>query len=113
MSIILTNIKVNGSLGSSNQLGMDIISAGSLTPFAGQCFNIRFALTNSVAQVITPQYDEQWLTEYTLNRASGTLDSFIGLAPFERASGADGITVNSLGHPIYFDVTVNEVVVER
>tara|TARA_Y100001954_G_scaffold96403_1_gene105297 strand:+ start:1135 stop:2211 length:1077 start_codon:yes stop_codon:yes gene_type:complete len=113
LSIILTNIKVNGSLGSSNQLGMDIISAGSLTPFAGQCFNIRFALTNSVAQVITPQYDEQWLTEYTLNRASGTLDSFIGLAPFERASGADGVTVNSLGHPIYFDVTVNEVVVER
>ena len=113
LSIILTNIEVNGNLGSANQLGIDIISAGSLNPFSGECFNIRFSLTNSVAPVITPQYDEQWLSEYTLNRASGTLDSYIGLAPYERASGADGITVTSNGQPIFFDVAINKVVVER
>ena len=113
LSIVLTNIEVNGSLGSANQLGIDIISAGSLNPFAGECFNIRFSLTNSVAPVISPQYDDQWLSEYTLNRASGTLDSYVGLAPYERASGADGITVSSTGQSIFFDVAINEVVVER
>jgi hypothetical protein len=113
LSIILTNIQVNGSLGSANQLGIDIISAGSLNPFSGECFNVRFTLTNSVAPVITPQYDEQWLSKYTLNRASGTLDEYVGLAPYERASGIDGITVTSIEQPVYFDVAINEVVVER
>ena len=113
LSIILTNIAVSGNLGSANKLGLDIISGGSINPFSGPCYNVRFSLTNSVAPVITPQYDDQWLSEYTLNRASGTLDSFIGLAPFERASGADGITVSSLGEAVYFDVSINEVVVER
>ena len=113
LSIILTNIQVNGSLGSANQLGIDIISAGSLNPFSGECYNVRFTLTNSVAPVITPQYDEQWLSEYTLNRASGTLDEYIGLAPYERASGIDGITVTSIDQPVFFDVAINEVVVER
>jgi len=113
LSIILTNIAVNGSLGSANQLGIDIVSAGTITPFSGLCYNVRYSLINSVSAVITPQYDEQWLSEYALNRASGTLDSYIGLAPFERASGADGITVSSVGQPVYFDLTINEVVVER
>ena len=112
LSIILTNIEVNGSLGSANHLGIEIISTGSLNPFSGQCFNVRYSLTNSVSPVITPQYDDNWLTEYTLNRASGTLDSFVGLSPFERASGADGISVSSIGQPVYFDVSINEVVVE-
>ena len=113
LSIILTNIEVNGSLGSANQLGLDIISAGSLNPFSGPCYNVRYSLTNSVAPVISPQYDDQWLSEYVLNRASGTLDSFVGLAPFERASGADGITVSSLGESVYFDLSINKVVVEK
>jgi hypothetical protein len=35
------------------------------------------------------------------------------LAPYERASGIDGITVTSIEQPVYFDVAINEVVVER
>lgn len=113
LSIILTNIQVDGSLGAGNQLGIDIVSAGSLNPFSDECYNIRFTLTNSVAPVISPQYDEQWLSEYMLNRASGTLDSFVGLAPYERASGMDGVTVSSAGQSVFFDVAINEVVIER
>ena len=113
LSIILTNIEVNGSLGSANHLGIDILSMGSINPFSGECFNVRYSLTNSVAQVISPQYDDKWLSEYTMNRASGTLDEFIGLSPYERASGADGISVSSAGQPVYFDVSINEVVVEK
>ena len=48
-----------------------------------------------------------------MNRASGTLDEFIGLAPFERASGADGITVKSNGSPIQFDVSIQQVEVKK
>ena len=43
----------------------------------------------------------------------GTLDSYVGLSPFERASGIDGISVNSLGQSVFFDVTINQVVLER
>ena len=113
LSMVLTNIEVNGSLGSSNYLGIDIISAGSINPFSGECYNIRFATSNSISPVIDPQYDDLWLTPYILNRAAGTLDSFVGMAPFERASGADGISVNSLGQSVFFDVTINQVVVEK
>ena len=113
LSMVLTNVVVNGSLGNANQLGIDIISAGSINPFSGECFNIRYSTTNSVSPVISPQYDDLWLNSYSLNRASGTLDSYVGLSPFERASGIDGISVNSLGQSVFFDVTINQVVLER
>ena len=35
------------------------------------------------------------------------------LSPFERASGIDGISVHSLGQSVFFDVTINQVVLER
>ena len=57
--------------------------------------------------------DSLWLNSYSLNRASGTLDSYVGLSPFERASGIDGISVHSLGQSVFFDVTINQVVLER
>ena len=113
LSMVLTNVVVNGSLGSANQLGVDIISSGSINPFSGECFNIRYTTTNSVSPVISPQYDNLWLNSYSLNRASGTLDTYVGLSPFERASGIDGISVNSLGQSIFFDVTINQVVLEK
>ena len=113
LSMVLTNVIVNGSLGNANQLGIDIISAGSLNPFSGECFNIRYTTTNSVSPVISPQYDNLWLNSYSLNRASGTLDSYVGLSPYERASGIDGISVHSLGQSVFFDVTINQVVLER
>lgn len=112
-SILLTNIDVNGSLGSSNSYGLDILSTGTLTPFSGESYNLRFSMENTVAAVITPQYNELWLSEYYLNRASGTLDSFTGLAPYERLSGSDGITVQTNGEPLFLDVSIQQVVLER
>ena len=70
-------------------------------------------MENTVAAVITPQYNELWLSEYYLNRASGTLDSFTGLAPYERLSGSDGITVQTNGEPLFLDVGIQQVVLER
>lgn len=112
-SILLTNIDVNGTLGISSTLGIDILSSGTLTPFSGFCHNLRFTMTNEIAAVITPQYNELWLSDYYLNRASGTLDTFTGMIPFERSSGYDGISVETQGIPLYLDVNIQQVVVQK
>lgn len=113
ISILLTNIEVNGTLGVSSTLGIDILSSGTLTPFSGFGYNLRFTMSNEIAAVITPQYNELWLSDYYLNRASGTLDSFIGLVPYERSSGFDGISVETQGIPLYLDVNIQQVVVQK
>jgi hypothetical protein len=53
------------------------------------------------------------LEEYTLNRASGTLDTYIGYAPYMRASGADGFTVETQGAQLFLEVDVKRVEVSR
>jgi flagellin-like protein len=113
LTILLTNIDVNGTLGFSSSLAIDIISSGTLSVFSGECYNIRYSMSNSVSAVITPQYNQLWLSDYYLNRASGTLDSFVGLVPFERSSGHDGITVETLGAALHLEVHVQQVVLER
>ena len=113
ISIILTNIEVNGTLGISSTLGIDVLSSGTLTPFSGYGYNMRFTMSNEIAQVITPQYNELWLSEYYLNRASGTLDTYTGLVPFERSSGYDGLSVETQGIPLYLDVNIQQVVVQK
>ena len=113
LSMIITNVVVNSSLGNPNQLGIEIISFGSMSLFSNECYNIRYTTYNSISPVISPQYEEKWLSPYTINRASGTLDSFIGLSPYERASGIDGISVNTLGEAVFFDVTINQVVLQK
>ena len=113
LSILLTNIEVNGTLGISSTLGIDILSTGTLTPFSGFGYNLRFTMTNEIAAVITPQYNELWLSDYYLNRASGTLDTFTGLVPYERSSGFDGISIETQGIPLYLDVNIQQVVVQK
>jgi hypothetical protein len=113
ISILLTNIEVNGTLGISSTLGIDILSSGTLNPFSGLGYNLRFTMSNEIAPVITPQYNELWLSDYYLNRASGTLDSYTGLVPFERSSGYDGISVETQGVPLYLDVNIQQVVVQK
>lgn len=113
ITILLTNIEVNGTLGVSSTIGIDILSSGTLTPFSGFSYNLRFTMTNEIAPVITPQYNELWLSDYYLNRASGTLDTYTGLVPYERSSGFDGISVETQGVPLYLDVNIQQVVVQK
>lgn len=113
ITILLTNIEVNGTLGVSSTIGIDILSSGTLTPFSGFSYNLRFSMTNEIAPVITPQYNELWLSDYYLNRASGTLDTYTGLVPYERSSGFDGISVETQGVPLYLDVNIQQVVVQK
>ena len=113
LSILMTDAISNGSIGSGSNIGMEFVSLGPKTLFSGQAYNVQFTVFNALNDVITPQYHEIWLSDYTIHRASGTLDTFIGFAPYERASGADGFTVMTQGQPLYFEVDLQQVEVRR
>ena len=113
LSMLLSDVTINGSLGTGNSIGMNMISLGPMTLFTGEAYNLRFTVINELNDLITPQYHDHWLDEYNLNRASGTLDTFVGYGPFERASGADGFTVDTHGVPLFLEVDVQRVEVSR
>jgi FlaG/FlaF family flagellin (archaellin) len=113
LSILLTDITGNGSIGSGTNIGMEFVSLGPLTLFTGEAFNVRFTVNNALHDVITPQYHETWLSDYTIQRSAGTLDSFIGFSPYQRASGSDGFTIASQGSPLFFEVDYQRVEVSR
>ena len=113
LSLVLNDVRINGTLGSGNRVGMNMLSLGPMTLFTGQAYNVKFTVVNSLNDLITPQYHDRFLEEYTLNRASGTLDSYIGYAPYMRASGADGFTVETQGAQLFLEVDVKRVEVSR
>lgn len=113
LSILLTDVISNGSIGSGSNVGMQFVSQGPLTLFTGEAYNVNFNVFNALHDVITPQYNNNWLADYTVQRSAGTLDTFIGFSPYERASGADGLSVSSLDLPLYFEVDVQRVEVSR
>ena len=79
----------------------------------GQAYNVNFKVFNALHDIITPQYHNSWLSEYTVQRSAGTLDTYIGFSPYERASGADGFSVSSQNLPLYFEVDIQRVEVSR
>lgn len=113
LSLVLNDVTINGSLGSGNEIGMNMISQGPLTLFTGPAYHVTFTVTNALNDVITPQYHDYLLNDYTLHRASGTLDTYIGYAPYLRASGADGFTIQTHGEPLFLEVDVQRVEVSR
>ena len=113
LSMMLSDVTINGSLGTGNSIGMNMLSLGPMTLFTGEAYNLRFTVINELNDLITPQYHDHWLDEYNLNRASGTLDTFVGYGPYERASGADGFTIDTHGVPLYLEVDVQRVEVSR
>ena len=106
LSILLTDVTANGSIGSGSNVGMQFVSQGPLTLFTGRAYNVNFNVFNALHDVITPQYHNSWLSEYTVQRSAGTLDTYIGFAPYERASGADGFSVSAQSLPLYFEVDI-------
>lgn len=113
LSLLLTDIVSNGSIGTGSNIGMEFISQGPMTLFSGPSYNVRFLVTNVLHDVITPQYHETWLSDYTIQRSAGTLDTFIGFSPYQRASGADGFSISSQDLPLYFEVDLQRIEVSR
>ena len=113
LSIVLTDVTINGTIGSGEKIGMSMVSLGPMTLFTGNAYHLRFTVENALNDVITPQYHDKMLEDHTLNRASGTLDTFTGYAPYLRASGADGFTVESQENQLILEVDVKRVEVSR
>jgi hypothetical protein len=113
LSMLLTDVTTTGSIGTGANVGMQFVSQGPMVLFSGQAYNIQFEVLNVLHDVVTPQYHENWLSDYTIQRSAGTLDTFIGFSPYERASGADGFSVSSQGLPLYFEVDLQRIEVSR
>ncbi len=107
-SLRLVDVTVNGSLSNGNKIAFDLISQGPLELFSGSAFNLRFTYFSSLDSIITPQIQEGWLTDYSLHRASGTLDQHRGISPWQRASGADGFTIDS-GELIDLEIDLHRI----
>lgn len=108
LSIALRDITTTGGIG-GGRVPLEFVSLGAMELFSGEVWNLKFGMRNTVADSITPQIHESWLMEYSLHRSSGTLDTFVGLAPHQRASGADGFTVATGGAPLHLEVDMTRV----
>src|SRR6056300_156562 len=113
LSMLLTDVLTNGSIGQGANIGLQFVSQGPMTLFSGRAYNVQFTVTNALHDVVTPQYHDNWLSEYTVQRAAGTLDTYIGFAPYARASGADGFSVSAQNLPLYFEVDLQRIEVSR
>ncbi|RJU91370.1 MAG: hypothetical protein DWC07_00810 [Candidatus Poseidoniales archaeon] len=109
LSILLTDAVTEGSVGSGSNIGIEFVSQGPMMLFTGEAYNVRFNVFNALHAVVTPQYHETWLTDYTVQRAAGTLDTYIGFTPYERASGSDGITVSNQGLPLFLEMDLQRI----
>lgn len=111
LSIVLTDIRLGSALGNGPNVGFKVESLGPIQLFTGESYNLQIKVTNTLHSVINPQYHDIWLNEYTINRASGTLGEFVGIAPYQRASGSDGLTVETQGEPLYLEIDVRRLAV--
>ena len=113
LSMLLTDVRTNGSIGTGSNIGMQFVSQGPMTLFSGRAYNVQFSVQNALHDVVTPQYHDNWLTDYTIQRSAGTLDTYVGFAPYQRASGADGFSVSVHELPLYFEVDLQRIEVSR
>lgn len=113
LNILLTDIISTGAVGTGSNVGLQFVSQGPMTLFTGRAYNVQFQVVNVLHDIITPQYHDNWLSEYIIQRSAGTLDTYIGFAPYARASGADGLSVSAQHLPLYFEVDLQRVEVSR
>ena len=110
LTVVLSDIEVDGNLGSGPSTTIDVESNGPLSLFDGDARRVRFTMSSTLHSIITPQYMEGWLLESRLVMSTGTLDAHRGLGPWERASGVDGITVMPIDVPIDLSVDLRRIV---
>ena len=110
LTVVLSDIEVDGNLGSGPSTTIDVESNGPLSLFDGDARRVRFTMSSTLHSIITPQYMEGWLLESRLAASTGTLDAHRGLGPWERASGVDGITVMPIDVPIDLSVDLRRIV---
>ena len=111
LSLVLTDVQLNGALGNGQNVGFKVESQGPIQLFTGESYNLQIKVKNTLHSVIDPQYHDIWLNDYTINRAAGTLGEYIGITPYQRASGSDGLTVETQGNALFLEIDVRRLVV--
>ena len=111
LSLVLTDVQLSSALENGQNVGFKINSLGPIQLFTGESYNLQIMVKNTLHSVISPQYHEVWLNEYTISRASGTLGDFVGITPYQRASGVDGITVETQGQALFLEIDVRRLTV--
>lgn len=112
-SLSLRTINAVGPMPNGRNAVFDIESAGPISLFSGDAWNFRFTFDSALGPTITPQMNEGWLTDYTLNRASDTLEQHRGISPWLRISGSDGMTIDKGGSVIDLEVDLQIVEVSK
>jgi hypothetical protein len=112
-SLSIRNVEVVGSIPDGRNAIFDISSAGPIALFSGDAWNFRFNFESTLGPTITPQMNEGWLTDYTLHRASNTLEQHRGISPWLRASGADGMTIDQGNSVIDLEIDLQLVEVSE
>jgi len=112
-SLSLRTINAVGPMPNGRNAVFDIESAGPISLFSGDAWNFRFTFDSALGPTITPQMNEGWLTDYTLNRASDTLEQHRGISPWLRISGSDGMTIDKGGSMIDLEIDLQIVEVSK
>jgi len=108
-SLKLRDVSINGSTPNGRNVEMEFISLGPIELFSGDAWHFRYTYYCNLGFTITPQMHEGWLTDYTLNRASDTLDLHRGISPWLRASGVDGFTIDGGTNKIDLEIDLQRI----
>ena len=112
-SMSIRNVDIVGGIPEGKNPAYDISSAGPISLFSGDAWNFRFQYESNLGSTITPQMNEGWLTDYTLHRASDTLEQHRGISPWLRASGSDGMTIGDGNSMIDLEIDLQLVEVSE
>tara|TARA_B100001996_G_scaffold55137_1_gene39094 strand:+ start:610 stop:1644 length:1035 start_codon:yes stop_codon:yes gene_type:complete len=110
-SLVLVDIDMSLLSGSSSSFSLQMVSKGPLELFDGEVRNIRMSMSNEIDESMTDRYMSNWMDDYNMNLASGTLDSYEGLGPWKRVSGIDGVGIHPLEKSILTEIVLHRVVI--
>ena len=108
-SLRLRDVRINGSAPSGRVVELDLMSNGPISLFSGDAWHLRFTFDSTLGDSITPQLTEGWLTDYNLNLAAGTNSDYRGISPWQRASGADGFTIDGGQNKIDLEIDIQRI----
>jgi len=112
LSMIITDLLAGEALPGGGAPVMELKSHGANELFDGQVWNFRFTMSNLLHDIIDPQYTHHWTKGYEIHVATDSIEDYDGIAPYERQSGADGLTVLPSDHFI-LEVGLQQVEVSR
>ncbi len=78
---------------STRGAALPIVRSVATNLFDGEVWNFRFSMSNSMHDIIDPQYIHHWTKGHEIHVATDSLEDYNGIAPYGRQSGMDGLTV--------------------